>query len=79
MAWIGDGAAEAALTAMAKDPGNPFRVRAVETLANLPLTPAINMTLRDLVATPDALVRIEAYKGLVRNEGSAVFSKKIGD
>lgn len=79
VAWIGDGAAEAALAAMAKDPNNPFRISAVETLAALPTTPSINMALRDLINAPDALVRIEAYKGLVNNDGSAVFSKPIGD
>lgn len=80
VAWIGDGAAEAALVSIARDANNPFRVRAVETLASLPMTPAINMTLRELINAPDALVRIEAYKGLVRNDAtSAVYSKTIGD
>ena len=80
VAWLGDGAAEAALVAIARDLKNPFRVRAVETLAALPMTPAINMTLHDLVSAPDALVRIEAYKGLIRNDAtSSVYSKTIGE
>lgn len=78
-AFIGDTPAESALAAMAADGTNPFRVNAVQTLAALPSAPSINMMLRDMLKLDDALVRIEAYRGLVRNADSSVFSKKIGD
>lgn len=78
-AFIGDTSAETALAAIAADPTSPFRVNAVQTLAALPNAPSINLMLRDMLAYDDALVRVEAYKGLVRNADGNVFSKKIGD
>jgi hypothetical protein len=78
-AFIGDTSAESALASMAADAANPFRISAVQTLAALPSAPSINMMLRDMLKFDDALVRVEAYKGLVRNNDNSIFSKKIGD
>ena len=78
-AFIGDSSAESALASMAADSTNPFRISAVQTLSALPSAPSINMMLRELLDQDDALVRVEAYKGLVRNADSSIFSKKIGD
>lgn len=65
------------LLAMAKTPAHPFRINAVRTLGELPASPETNQYLRQLINTDNALVRIEAYKSLVRNRDSLIYSKVV--
>ncbi len=78
-AFIGDGAAEAALMQIATDEKSPYRINAVQTLSSLPSTPAVNAMLRQLLDSRDTLVRVEAYRGLVKNKDDFVYSRPISE
>jgi flagellar basal body P-ring protein FlgI len=76
-AFIGDPAAVDVLLSIAQTKGNPFRVNAVQTLAELPATPRIDRLCRRLLDSDEALVRIEAYKLLSKHQDSSVFTRWI--
>lgn len=78
-AFIGDHSAELALSSMARDAANPFRVNAVTTLGALPVSPSVNTELRELMTIGDPLVRVEAYRALARNEDPSIYSKTVDD
>ena len=78
-AFVGDRSAQDALLAMAGDPKHPFRLNAVQTLAALPPTPAVDQLLRNLLDSDETLVRVAAYQGLVRNNDPAIISHPVGD
>ena len=78
-AFIGDdtGEARAALVEIARTPEHAFRVNAVRTLADLPQSSETDQHLRQLVNSDNAVVRVEAYKALVRNNDPLVYTKVI--
>lgn len=78
-AFIGDGSAESALYAMARDTTNPFRLNAVTTLGALSASPSVRTALRDLLSADDSQVRIAAYSALAKAQDTSIYSKKIGD
>jgi hypothetical protein len=67
-AFLGDPAAVPVLLGIANTPGNPFRITAVKTLAELPATPRVDRLCRTLLDSDEAQVRIEAYKLLVKHQ-----------
>jgi hypothetical protein len=75
--FLGEAGAPEAMAAIAKAPGNPFRVNAVQALGGLPASAAINELIRPLLGADETLVRLEAYRVLARNKDNAVFSKVI--
>ena len=76
-AFIGDPAAPRLLLAIAKTPGNSFRVNAVKTLGELPPSPLVDRMVRDLLDSDQALVRIEAYKVLAAHKDRAAIFTRI--
>ena len=76
-AFIGDPAAVPVLLQIARASGNSFRVNAVQTLGQLPPTPMIDRLLRSLLDSDQALVRIEAYKVLARDEDGSIYSHVV--
>jgi len=79
-AYLGEPAAAPALLAIARTPGHPFAVPAVQVLGNLRSTPGTNRLLRELLNGDQAMVRIEAYKVLARNKDvNAVYTTRVGE
>jgi flagellar basal body P-ring protein FlgI len=78
-AFLGDPAAVTVLLAIADQHGNPFRVNAVQCLAELPPTSHVDRLCRKLLDSDEALVRIEAYKLLAKHQDSSVYSRWITD
>jgi len=75
--FLGDRFAEARLMDMARDENNPYRLSAVQTLGALPNAPAINLMLAELLNAPEATIRIEAYRILMRNGDPHIFTKDV--
>ena len=78
-AFVGDRSAQDVLIAMARQGGHPFRLNAVQTLAALPPSPAVDQLLRTLLNSNETLVRVAAYRGLVDNADPAIISHPIGE
>jgi hypothetical protein len=78
-AFIGDPsyAAQETLTRMASARGHPFQISAIQVLGKLPASAALNDMLRRLVDSPEALVRIEAYKVLAANGDPTIYSHVV--
>jgi hypothetical protein len=77
-AFLGDPGAVPVLLDIASTPGNRFRVTAVQTLAELPATPRVDRLCRTLLNSDEALVRIEAYKLLVKHHDTeAVYTRWV--
>ena len=76
-AFLGDQSAPQALVNMARSSGHKFQINAIQVLGALPNSPAINEMLRPLLDSPQTLVRLEAYKMLVRNGDNSVFSTPV--
>ena len=53
--------AVALLADIANSPDSPFRVNAVHDAGELPQSPLVDAMLRKLLASDQALVRVEAY------------------
>lgn len=75
--YIGDRAADETMLAMAKSHDHAFQLDAVKVLGSLPSTTRVHRMLFDLLGVPNALVRIEAYRVLVKNESPLVLSRRI--
>lgn len=73
-AFIGDPGARDALTRMATTSTHRFQLDAVRALGAMRQTPSVTATLRKLLESPAAQVRIEAYKVLAANKGNGVIS-----
>lgn len=73
-AFIGDPTAQTALVRIAMTEGHRFQTDAVRTLGNLRPTPSVASALRQLLESPSALVRIEAYRVLARNRDRVIAS-----
>ncbi|QOV90607.1 flagellar basal body P-ring protein FlgI [Humisphaera borealis] len=71
------GAAEQRLIQMARASGHPFQITAIRTLGALPKSHSLNSMLRELLVSPEAQVRIEAYLILARNNDSAIMSTPV--
>jgi hypothetical protein len=78
-AFIGDITGQEALIAMARTPHHKFRIDAVKALGELPATPALDESLRQLLNSDENTVRIEAYRVLARNQDRSIYSRVIGD
>jgi len=76
-AFIGDTSAQEVLLRMARTRNHPFQINAVQTLGELPSSPAIDQMLRTLIDSDEDLVRIEAYRVLAQNQDSSVYSRLI--
>jgi flagellar basal body P-ring protein FlgI len=76
-AFLDDPAAVPVLLAIAQTPGDPFRINAVQTLADLPGTPRVDRLCRLLLDSDEAMVRVEAYKALARHGDSSVYTRWI--
>ncbi len=78
-ACIGDpsSAASATLLEIARNSDNPYQLNAVQTLGILPHSAAVDHMLRELLDCDKALVRIEAYKILARDQDASVYSRVI--
>ena len=75
--FLGDPAAPQALAQMARTPGHPFRINAVQTLGSAPNSHAINEALRPLLDSDETLVRLAAYEVLAKHKDATVFRKVI--
>lgn len=73
-AFIGDPGAQTALLRMAMTEGHLFQTDAVRVLGSLRSTPMVNSAIRQLLESPSALVRIEAYRMLARNRDRSIVS-----
>lgn len=80
-AFIGDdsGAAQAALLRIARDDAHPHQIAAIQTLGVLPPSPERNQKMRDLLEAGNTLARVEAYKVLVRNRDSSIYTRWVND
>jgi flagellar basal body P-ring protein FlgI len=78
-AFIGDstGAADAALLEMARNSSNPFQLNAIEALGGLTPSASVNQMLHELLDSDKNLVRIEAYKVLVRNRDAGINTRVV--
>ena len=78
-AFIGDRGAVPVLLDIASSPGNEFRVRAVETLGELPPSPRVDAMCRSLLDSDQATVRIAAYQLLSRHGDPSIFTRWVKD
>ncbi len=78
-AFLDDPSGVPVLLAIAGTAGNPFRLNAVQTLAELPSSPRVDRLCRTLLDSDEASVRIEAYKLLAKHEDPAVYSRWMKD
>jgi len=91
-AFAGDAGAVTALTDIARTPGHPFRLAAIETLGQLPmggeqmasapsrlLSPEIADCLRSLLNSQEALVRLAAYRVLADHRDASILSTAVND
>jgi hypothetical protein len=62
---------------MASSHGHPFQLSAIQVLAKLPPSSALNDMLRRLIDSPEATVRIEAYKVLAGNGDASILSTPV--
>jgi hypothetical protein len=76
-AFVGDPIAPEALARIAKTKGDQFQVAAVRTLGALPNSPSINQTIRPLLDSEQALVRVEAYRVLAEHKDPSIFTRVI--
>ena len=76
-AFLGDSAAPQALVDMARTPGHKFQINAIHILGEIAKSPALNEMLRPLMDSDESLVRLEAYRMLVRNGDNSVFSTPL--
>jgi hypothetical protein len=78
-AFIGDSSysAQEALTRMAQTRGHPFQLSAIQVLGKLPASTALNDMLRRLLDSPEATVRIEAYKVLAQNGDPSIMTNVV--
>lgn len=78
-AFIGDSSysAQEALTRMAQVRGHPFQLSAIQVLGKLPPSSALNDMLRRLLDSPEATVRIEAYKVLAQNGDPSIMTNVV--
>lgn len=77
--YLGDTASEDALIAMAKTPGNPFRLNAIVTLADVPNNPEINRAMASCLDAVEAPIRINAYKVLAASGDPHVSSRQVNE
>src|SRR5205814_1658827 len=61
-AFIGDSSADETMQEIARNDSNPFQLNAVKVLGALPTSPRVDRMLGALLATKNALVRVEAYR-----------------
>ncbi len=78
-AFLEDPAAVPVLLDIAGTHGNPFRVNAVQTLAELPPTARVDRMCRALLDSDEAMVRIEAYKLLSKHGDPSIYTRWIKD
>jgi hypothetical protein len=78
-AFLEDPAGVPVLVSIASTRGNPFRVNAVQVLAQLPPTPGVDRMCRALLDSDEASVRIEAYKLLSKHGDQSVYSRWVKD
>ena len=78
-ACIRDAAAEEALLTIATNDAHPFQLNAVKTLGKLPTSRRQERMLLQVLASSNALARIEAYHTLVDIGSSVVESSEIRD
>jgi hypothetical protein len=77
--YLGDTASEDALIAIAKTPGNPFRLNAIVTLADVPNNPEINRAMATCLDAEEAPIRINSYKVLAANGDPHVTSRHVNE
>jgi hypothetical protein len=71
-ALVGDEAGQDALLNMARSQDYPFQLAAVQTLGELPPTPAIDEKLRSLLDSDQTLVRLAAYRILADSHDARI-------
>jgi hypothetical protein len=62
---------------MATTKGHKFQVNAVQVLAALPSSVAVNEMIRPLLNSEETLVRIAAYRMLAANKDGSIFSTAL--
>lgn len=78
-AFLDDPAGVPVLLSIAQTPGNPFRLNAVQVLAELPPSPRVDRMCRVLLDSDQATVRIEAYKLLAKHGDPSVYTRWVRD
>ena len=76
-AFIGDAQGASTLVAIAASSESPFRVNAVHDAGELPQSPLVDAMLRRLLASDQALVRIEAYTVLARHHDQSIYTHVV--
>jgi len=76
-AFIGDSSADETMQEIARNDANPFQLNAVKVLGALPTSPRVDRMLGALLATKNALVRVEAYRVLAEHEATPIISRAI--
>lgn len=77
-AFVGETSAMQALVNIARTPNHKFQINALQSLAALHNSPAINEKIRELLNSDQTLVRLEAYKMLLKNNDPAVNQIPVG-
>lgn len=78
-ALLDDFAAQQALLSIARTEGHAFQLSAISALGMVRTSPRLNRLLRELLDSPNASVRVQAYQVLARNRDDGIFSKVIRD
>ena len=78
-AFIGDSsyAAQETLVRIAQTRGHPFQLSSIQVLGKLPTSSALNDMLRKLLESPEATVRIEAYKVLAQSGDPSIMTNVV--
>ena len=76
-ACIGDITAQDVLAHMAETKDHPFQINAVETLGDLHPTTHVRTILRGLLDTDQTLVRVAAYKAMLKTADPVIVSRSV--
>lgn len=77
-ARLGDHRAVGPLAELSKTGPSGIRAQAIRLLSRMPSNPTVNLTLRELTASPDLDVRVAAYEGLRDRGDVSVTSVPVG-
>lgn len=78
-ALIGDIPAQDVLARIAQTRDNPFQINAVEAIGGLRPTAHTRAILRALLDTDQTLVRVEAYKAMLKTEDPVIVARSVRD
>lgn len=78
-AFHGDPRVVPHLAALAKSGPASLRTQAIKLMSKMPGNPSINLSLRELVNSPELEIRVAAYEGLSERNDPLISSRPIGE